>query len=266
LGPNGRVLAFDRDPRAIAAGEALAAEDSRLTMVHASYADMQRQLEVLGWQDGVDGVMLDLGVSSPQLDDAERGFSFRADGPLDMRMDDSTGETAAQWLARVEQSALARVLKVYGEERFAGRVARVICEARDAGALTTTGQLAEIIAGVIPKREPGKHPATRSFQAIRIAINRELDELDAGLTAAVSCLRQGGRMAVISFHSLEDRAVKQFIRQQARGDDYPPGLPITADKLHAKLRIVGKQVRASAAEVAANPRARSAVLRVAEHL
>jgi 16S rRNA (cytosine1402-N4)-methyltransferase len=208
--------------------------------------------------------LLDLGVSSPQLDVRERGFSFGANGPLDMRMDNRSGETAARWLARAKEEEIARVLFDYGEERFSRRIARALVRARQQAPVATTGRLAEIVAAASPTREPGKHPATRTFQAIRIFINGELDELRACLSVVCDLLAAGGRLVVISFHSLEDRIVKRFIRDQARGRQLPRGVPVTACELDAPLRPVGKPVRPSQAEVGLNPRARSAVMRVAE--
>ncbi len=265
LNQDGEVLAFDRDPEAVLRAETLAAEDGRLRVVHGSFTTMPEQVAALGWS-GVDGVLLDLGVSSPQLDDAQRGFSFQADGPLDMRMDNSSGQTAAQWLASVEQDELVQVLREFGEERFAKRIARAICDQRDTAPIESTAQLAKIVSDAMPFREPGKHPATRSFQAIRIAVNRELDAVDVGLQAAMKVLRPGGRLAVISFHSLEDRRVKRYFQREAKGDDFPPGVPVRADQLHPRLRTIGRQQRAGQAELSANPRARSAVLRVAERV
>jgi len=212
-------------------------------------------------------VLLDLGVSSPQLDDEQRGFSFRFDAPLDMRMDTSRGQTAAEWLAAVDESELAEVIRDYGEERFARQIARAIVAARQERALLTTLQLVDVVARRVRTREPGKNPATRTFQAIRIYLNRELEELENVLPQCVGHLKAGGRMAVISFHSLEDRIVKRFMRDMAQGDKLPKSVPIrAADVPQGSLRLVGKAIRASAAEVAANPRARSAVLRVAERL
>jgi 16S rRNA (cytosine1402-N4)-methyltransferase len=215
--------------------------------------------------DKVDGVLLDLGVSSPQLDDAERGFSFRFDAPLDMRMDTSSGQTAAEWLAEVDEKFLGEVIHDYGEERFAKQIARALVAARKEQAILTTRQLGELVAKVVRTREPGKNPATRTFQAIRIYINRELEELTHVLPQCVDCLRPGGRLAVISFHSLEDRIVKRFMRDTARGEKIPVGLPIRdADMPKGKLKLVGKAIQAGEEELKLNPRARSAVLRVAE--
>jgi 16S rRNA (cytosine1402-N4)-methyltransferase len=266
LGPDGRLLALDRDPAAVAAGRQVT--DRRFVIERGSFAAMGEMLARHQVQGAVDGILLDLGVSSPQLDDASRGFSFLADGPLDMRMDPDAGPSAADWLARAAAQEIADVLWRYGEERFSRRIARALVARREtAGPLTTTGELAAAIAAAVPRREPGKHPATRSFQAIRIHVNGELDALAAGLQQAFAALRRGGRLVVISFHSLEDRIVKRFMRDLARPlDRYPVDLPVTADLLPATLRVVGKPVRPAAAELAANPRARSAVLRVAERI
>jgi 16S rRNA (cytosine1402-N4)-methyltransferase len=266
LGPAGRLLGLDRDPDAVAAGTALASQDPRFTMLRARFAEAADVVRRAGLTKRVDGILLDLGVSSPQLDDPERGFSFSADGPLDMRMDPQAGESAAQWLSRAGEGEITAILREFGEERFAGRIARAIQRARLEGPILTTGALAALCEAAVPSREPGKHPATRTFQAIRIHLNRELDELSACLAQACDLLAAGGRLAVISFHSLEDRIVKRFIRDQARGEQFPRGVPVTADQARPKLHAIGKATRASPGEVAANPRARSAVLRVAERL
>lgn len=264
LGEDGRLLALDRDPEAIRVAEQLASEDSRFTIRQGSFTTMQQQVDSLGWRGRVDGILLDLGVSSPQLDDPQRGFSFQHDGPLDMRMDNSHGQTAAEWLARADERDIATVLREYGEERFAKRIARAIVAARDIESIRTTAQLAAIVARANPSHEQHKHPATRAFQAIRIFINRELDELEEVLRQTIDLLAQGGRLVVISFHSLEDRLVKRFMRDQARGDELPRDFPVTDAQRNVRLRLVGKPVYAGDAEVAANPRARSAVLRIAE--
>lgn len=264
LGPAGRLYALDRDPAAIEAAAALA--DARLTVVHAPFSALQDVMEERG-VGAVDGVLLDIGVSSPQLDDAARGMSFRFDAPLDMRMDTTRGQTVAEWLAEATVEQIAEVLKVYGEERFAYAIAKAIAAARAGGAVATTRQLAQIVEKAVRTREPGQHPATRSFQALRIFINQELEELSLVLPAAINLLRPGGRLAVISFHSLEDRIVKRFMRDESRPPQLPSRLPLRADQLPpSRLRLVGRAIRPSEAEVAANPRARSAVLRVAERL
>ena len=262
LGKSGRLVAFDRDPAAIEAGRAI--DDARLTLVHAPFSALAEELDALD-VSRVDGVLLDLGVSSPQLDEAARGMSFRFDAPLDMRMDTTRGETVAQWLAHASVAEIREVLRDYGEERFAHAIAKAIAAARPGGAVETTGQLAAIVEKAVRTREPGQHPATRSFQALRIFINQELEELSDVLPAALRVLAPDGRLVVISFHSLEDRIVKRFMRDQSRPDDAPARMPLRADQLpQPRLRLVGKARRPGAAEVAANPRARSAVLRVAE--
>ena len=263
LGPQGRLIALDKDPLAIAAGSKI--NDARFEIVHRGFEDLSEVLRELNVEK-VDGVLLDLGVSSPQLDDAARGFSFRFDAPLDMRMDTSRGETAAQWLAAVDEGLLAEVIGEYGEERFARKIARALVAARQENPINTTRQLSEIVAQTVRTREPGKNPATRTFQALRIYINRELEELESVLPQCVDKLKIGGRLVVISFHSLEDRIVKRFMRDMAQGDKLPRNLPIrAADIPQGKLRLVGKAIQASAQELETNPRARSAVLRVAEY-
>jgi 16S rRNA (cytosine1402-N4)-methyltransferase len=262
LGAKGRLIAMDKDPAAVAAGQVIS--DARFQLVHSGFEALGKVLHSL-LVDKVDGVLLDLGVSSPQLDDAERGFSFRFDAPLDMRMDTSSGQTAAEWLANVDESFLGEVIHDYGEERFAKQIARALVAARKEQAILSTRQLSEIIAKVVRTREPGKNPATRTFQAIRIYINRELEELTHILPQCVDCLKPGGRLAVISFHSLEDRIVKRFMRDMAQGDKLPVGLPIRAAEIpEGKMKLAGKAIYAGPDEIAANPRARSAVLRVAE--
>ncbi len=267
LNEQGRLLAMDKDPQAVAEAERRFGGDERFTIVRGSYVMLADEAIKRGWQGKVTGILLDLGVSSPQLDDASRGFSFRSDGPLDMRMDPDSGESAAAWLARAEASEIATVLKEYGEERFAKRIAAAIVRERDNHPIETTAQLAKIVSEANPRWEKDKHPATRAFQAIRIHINRELEELDRCLEQSVELLAPGGRLAVISFHSLEDRRVKRFMRREVKGDsELPPDLPVTDDQIARRLRLVGKAVRAGKAELAENPRARSAVLRVAERL
>jgi 16S rRNA (cytosine1402-N4)-methyltransferase len=262
LDNNGRVFAFDQDPQAIAAAHALA--DARLYMIHANFAELGRHLEAHCSQ--VDGFLFDLGVSSPQLDDAERGFSFMRDGLLDMRMNPHQGISAATWLAHAKDSEIADVLYQYGDERYSRRIARAIVAARQQQPIQRTLQLAEIISAAHPAHEWGKHPATRSFQAIRIFLNRELEALEQALPQALSLLASGGRLAVISFHSLEDRIVKRFIRDQTRGGDFPPDVPVTSAAFHPRLKPIGKAIHPNATEIAHNPRARSAVLRVAQKL
>lgn len=263
LGPQGRLIALDRDLAAQEAGKAIA--DARFTLVHSGFSSLKERLGELGVSK-VDGVLLDIGISSPQIDEAERGFSFRFDGPLDMRMDQSRGQTAAEFLAVASEQQLGGVIKDYGEERFAKQIARAIVAARTGGvAITTTRQLAKIVASAVYKTEPGQDPATRTFQALRIFINQELEELSLTLPQCVEVLAPGGRLAVISFHSLEDRIVKQFIRSQQDRDNLPARFPVRASELPpSRLVAIGRAIRASAAEVKANPRARSAVLRIAE--
>lgn len=261
LGEQGRLVALDRDPEAVAAGQAIG--DGRLVLRHAAFSELPQVLDAIG-VEAVDGVLMDLGVSSPQLDDAARGMSFRFDAPLDMRMDTSRGRTAAQWLAEASQRQIAEVIKNYGEERFASEIAKAIVAARSRGPIATTRQLAEIVAQAVRTREQGQHPATRSFQAIRIYINQELEELSLALPRCVEALKPGGRLVVISFHSLEDRIVKRFLRDEA-SPRVPARLPLRAAEMPpGRLRLVGKPVRPSAQEVADNPRARSAIMRVAE--
>ena len=268
LGPKGRLIALDRDVEAIAAGRGIA--DPRLELVHARFGRLQAALGERGYAS-VAGVLLDLGVSSPQFDDPARGFSFRADGPLDMRMDASAGEsgeeTAAQWLARADEDHIREVIARYGEERFAKQIAKAIVAARKGRPLTRTRQLADIVGEAVRTREPGQDPATRTFQALRIHVNQELAELSLVLPQALAVLAPAGRLAVISFHSLEDRIVKNFMRDHARPGALPERLPVRAAELpKPQLRLVGKPTRPGAEEVNANPRSRSAVLRVAEKL
>lgn len=266
LGPSARLLAVDRDPEAVAVGAALAASDPRFEIEQARYSQLPRLAQARGWTGRINGILLDLGVSSPQLDDPERGFSFNADAPLDMRMDPSAGQNAADWLASASEQNIADTLRELGEERFARRIARSIVAARQQAPISTTKQLAALIERTVPTREPGKHPATRSFQAIRIQINAELDELRSALAGVCELLANGGRLAVISFHSLEDRLVKRFIRDEAQGAKIPKGVPVRDAELCRRLRPIGQSTRPSAAEIERNPRARSAVLRIAERL
>lgn len=264
LGPDGRLLALDKDPAAVAAGREWT--DPRFEVVHSGFAKLEEVLRERGIT-GVDGVLLDLGVSSGQLEDSARGFSFRLDGPLDMRMDPTTGASAAEWLASASERELEEVIRNHGEERFAKQVARAVVAARARGPVVTTRQFAEIVAKAVPTREPGQDPATRSFQALRIHTNAELEELSLVLPQAVTSLRTGGRLVVISFHSLEDRMVKRFFRSNAGADRLPRRLPLRhRDLPRPLLRLVGRAVRPASQETARNPRARSAVMRVAERL
>ncbi|HYN53468.1 MAG TPA: 16S rRNA (cytosine(1402)-N(4))-methyltransferase RsmH [Methylotenera sp.] len=263
LDANGRLIAFDRDLSAIESSKEI--DDPRFSMVHSHFAGMQTELADLGISK-VDGILLDLGISSPQVDIAERGFSFRFDAPLDMRMDQSRGQTVADYLANTTEQHLTGVIKNYGEERFAKQIARaIITERNDGRAITTTGQLAKVVAGTVTRFEPGQNPATRTFQALRIFINQELEELSLTMPQCLALLAPQGRLAVISFHSLEDRIVKQFIRDQANRDDLPANFPVRAAELpQPKMIGIGKTIKPSAAEIKRNPRSRSAVLRVAE--
>jgi len=263
LGRGGRLIALDRDKAAVAAASAIS--DPRFTVAHSAFSDIGAVLAGFGVTH-VDGVLLDLGVSSPQIDEAARGFSFRFDGPLDMRMDQSRGQTAAEFLQEVSEQQLREVIKGYGEERFAKQIARAIVAARTEGRpIATTRQLAALVASAIPKAEPGQDPATRTFQALRIFLNQELEELSLTLPQCADLLVPGGRLVVISFHSLEDRLVKRFIRSQQDRDNLPANFPVRAvDLPPSRLVAVGRAIRASAQEISANPRARSAVLRVAE--
>ncbi|HHM04588.1 MAG TPA: 16S rRNA (cytosine(1402)-N(4))-methyltransferase RsmH [Gammaproteobacteria bacterium] len=266
LGSKGRLIALDKDPEAVQVAMERQARDRRFVVFKGAFVMLGSLLAEQAVVGKVNGLVLDLGVSSPQLDDPARGFSFLRDGPLDMRMDPAVGLSAAQWLAAACESEIARVLKVYGEERYARRLAKAIVAARAEAPIVTTGRLAGVLAAAHPAWEEGKHPATRAFQAIRIYINGELDELEACLPQAVKVLAPGGRLAVISFHSLEDRMVKRFFREQARGGDFPRGLPVRADAFKPLVRLVGKARRPGGEELARNPRARSAVLRVVEKL
>lgn len=256
LNQQSKLIAFDKDLQAIA--EATTIQDPRFQIIHESFASMAEQVP----SDSIDGVLLDLGISSPQIDDPSRGFSFRGDGPLDMRMDTTRGQSAAEWLAVAEQKEIARVIKEYGEERFALQIAKAIVARREQGdSLTRTGELASLVAGVVRTREAGQDPATRTFQAIRIYINQELTDLESGLRAAFQCLKPGGLLAVISFHSLEDRIVKQFMQSLSKVS-VPRGLPLTENQMPKPLAELLGRIKPSEQEVHENPRARSAILRV----
>jgi 16S rRNA (cytosine1402-N4)-methyltransferase len=264
LGPHGRLIALDRDAEAIAAGKHI--DDLRLALVHSRFSRLRASLEEMGIRC-VDGVLIDVGVSSPQLDDPQRGFSFRSDGPLDMRMDPSSGETAAQWLARASEAEISGVIKNYGDERFAKPIAKAIVAARQRRPVTRTRELADLVGATVRTREPGQDPATRTFQALRIHINQELEELSLVLPQALDVLNAGGRIAVISFHSLEDRIVKNFFRDQSRPGRMPERLPVRSVELPPpRLRLLGKPIRPGDEETIRNPRSRSAILRVAERL
>lgn len=266
LEASGRLLVVDRDPEAVSVARQQFGDDSRVQIAHGGFGALEQLVPAEWVARGIDGILFDLGVSSPQLDTPERGFSFTRDGPLDMRMDPRAGPTAAQWLAQVRETDLARVIQELGEERFARRIARAIVTRRAQAPITRTMALAEIVAAAVRTREPGKHPATRTFQAIRMHINGELEELERGLAASLALLAPLGRLCVIAFHSLEDRAVKHFMRRHASADPVYAGLPDIPAHARPKLRLVGKAVKPGAAELAANPRARSARLRIAEKL
>ncbi len=266
MGAGGRLLAFDKDPEAERQALRCHGLDPRFNFERGSFAGLEAALVARGLCGQVNGVLMDLGVSSPQLDDPARGFSFMRSGPLDMRMDPEHGDSAADWLASAEEADIDRVIRDYGEERYHRRIARAIVEGRAVSPIRSTSQLAEHVARAMPRIESGKHAATRTFQAIRIYINRELDELADGLSQAVRVLAAGGRLVVISFHSLEDRIVKRFMRDQARGPKVPRGVPVQGPGARGVLRVVGKAVRAEAEELRRNPRARSAIMRVAERI
>lgn len=264
LGHEGRLIALDKDPDAIASTQARQlAEDPRFTLIHADFNQLREVIEEMGYDGRIDGMLLDLGVSSPQLDTPERGFAFLHDGPLDMRMNPDVGMSAADWLAQAPMREIADVIRKFGEERFAHRIARAIVEARNRQPLLRTRQLTALIERAVPARERHKHPATRTFQALRIHINRELESLEAVLEQAVDLLAPGGRLVVIAFHSLEDRIVKRFLRAQSRGTPLPKGLPVTGTPSPQRLKVLGKK-RPDALEASRNPRARSAILRIAE--
>ena len=264
LGENGRLIVFDKDPQAVAVAQELARQDSRVSVVHDGFSSFQTALDALGIEK-IDGALFDLGISSPQIDDGSRGFSFRFDAPLDMRMDTTRGMSAAQWLAVADENEICEVIRNYGEERFARPIARAIVAQRGENPVDTTGKLARIAAQNVCTRERGQDPATRTFQAVRIFINRELEEIEAVLPQAAGRLKEGGRLAVIAFHSLEDRIVKQFFKRYSAHEPLPKWAMVRdADLPQPPLKTVGKPVKASEGEVAANPRARSAVLRVAE--
>lgn len=263
LDEGGRLIGFDRDPSAVAAARDLAKKDSRFEIVHTAFSELESALDSIAIAR-VHGVLMDLGVSSPQLDQAERGFSFQADGPLDMRMDPTSGQSAADWIARADTDEIADVLWVLGEERFSRRIARAIAEARKVEPIVTTAQLSKIVSDAQPKKDQNKHPATRTFQAIRLHINEELSEVEQGLEAAVKRLEVGGRLAVISFHSLEDRLVKRALRDASRLPQGDPRMPLPDSVTKPRMRLMGKAIKAGTGELRMNPRARSAVLRVAE--
>jgi 16S rRNA (cytosine1402-N4)-methyltransferase len=265
LGAEGRLLAIDRDPQAIAAAQAI--DDPRFTIIHGPFSELARYVSERGLTGKIDGILLDLGVSSPQLDDAERGFSFMRDGPLDMRMDPTRGQSAAQWLLTADEADIAWVIKTFGEEKFGKRIARAIVERNREQPMTRTKELAAVVAAAMPVKDKFKHPATRTFQAIRIWINSELEEIENALKGSIEALSPGGRLSIISFHSLEDRIVKRFMRENSRGPQVPAGLPMTEAQLNKLggryLKSLGKMMPGDE-EVAENVRARSSVLRIAE--
>ena len=266
LNEEGRLFAIDKDPEAIRSVSKDLSSDKRFSLFHGSFTMLNKIVENNNLHHGINGILFDLGVSSPQLDDPERGFSFRNDGHLDMRMDNSSGSTAAEWIKTADEAEIAKVLIQYGEERFAKKIAKAIVNTRSKTDICTTRQLADLIAATIPFRENDKHPATRTFQAIRIFINGELEEIEQALNQTIEILAEGGRLVVISFHSLEDRIVKRFMRNQARGDNYPAEIPIPKLLIRPKLKVIGKAVYPDQTEIYRNPRARSAVLRIAERL
>lgn len=264
LGKDGSLLVMDRDPAATEYARKHFGNEPRMEIVEAPFSQLQSVLEQRGLMQAVDGILFDMGVSSPQIDNPERGFSFQSDGPLDMRMDTRTGVTAADWLATVDEKELAHIIKKYGEEKFSKRIAGAIVREREENKIDTTEKLSKIIKQAVPTRERKKDPATRTFQAIRIFINQELSEIEEVLPQAVSALKPGGRLVVISFHSLEDRIVKHFFRDTAQGPVLPPDLPIRASEFESPIELVGKPVKASEKEISENPRSRSAILRIVE--
>lgn len=266
LDKQARLFVVDKDPAAIKVAECLQKEDARVQIMHGSFSEIKNLAKEVSLLGQVDGVLLDLGLSSPQLDDGERGFSFMRKGPLDMRMNNVSGLSAKDWLSVVSEFDLAAVIKEYGEERFSKRIARAIVEARDVAEITDTKQLADIVSQAIPSWEKHKHPATRTFQAIRIFINQELDDLQNVLDDILDVLGSGGRLVIISFHSLEDRIVKTWINKMAKGDDAPSYIPLSYDQLNKKVKVIGKAIKPSIAEVESNPRARSAIMRIAEKI
>lgn len=266
LSDDAQLMAVDKDEQAIAEADKQFSDEKRFSIRHGSFSQLNQWLVEIEKLGKVNGILLDLGVSSPQLDEAHRGFSFMQDGPLDMRMNRTKGETAAEWINSASQEDIARVLKEYGEERFSKRIARAIVDHRQEQPFATTHELSKVVTEANPAWEKGKHPATRAFQAIRIHINDELSDLDVILEQALAALAVGGRLVVISFHSLEDRRVKRFIRQQVQGDRLPMGVPVRDEQLNKRLRSLGKVTKAGASELAHNPRARSAVMRVAEKI
>jgi len=268
LGPQGKLYAIDRDPTAISVARDLEQEDSRFKILPGPFSGLANYVAELDLTGQIDGVLMDLGVSSPQLDDAERGFSFMREGPLDMRMDPTSGRSVAQWLAQAEVDEISQVIKKFGEENWAVHIARAIVKDRVEAPFETTKQLADFIARVVPVKDKNKHPATRTFQAFRIYINSELEEVEQALLASIDVLKSGGRLSVISFHSLEDRIVKRFIRKQSKGDEVPFGIPMTEEQLNKSrtYKPMSKAIKPSKDEIEQNPRSRSSVLRIAQRL
>ncbi|MBS1269109.1 MAG: Ribosomal RNA small subunit methyltransferase H [Gammaproteobacteria bacterium] len=264
LCPDGMLIAMDRDPHAVRHAREYPPSGPRFEIIQAPFSELYRVQQSLPPGCLADGILADLGVSSPQLEDAERGFAFDREGPLDMRMDPTRGPSAREWIADAEQAELKWAIKIYGEEKYAARIARAIVEKRETSPIVNTRDLAELVAGNVPERESGRNPATRTFQAIRMHVNGELGQLRALLPQAVQCLKGAGRLVIIGFHSLEDRIVKRFMRDEARGDPFPSDLPVTAGELKPRLRIIGKPIRPSEQELQSNRRARSAIMRVAE--
>ncbi|MFQ5544690.1 MAG: 16S rRNA (cytosine(1402)-N(4))-methyltransferase RsmH [Acidiferrobacterales bacterium] len=264
LGPNGRLLALDRDPQAIAAARTRLADDERFAVIPGRFSMLDQYIDKRGLTGRINGMLFDLGVSSPQLEDPKRGFGFHQRGPLDMRMEPDTGVSAARWINSAREQEIASVLFEYGDERFSRRIARAIVRERKQQPIATPAQLTNVVSNAVPTREAKLHPATRTFLAIRVFINQELEELRTVLPQATRALAAGGRLAVISFHSLEDRIVKHFMREQVRGSELPPGLPLPVEPFEPRLKIIGKPIRPSAAEIKGNPRTRSAILRIAE--
>ncbi|VAW72349.1 16S rRNA (cytosine(1402)-N(4))-methyltransferase [hydrothermal vent metagenome] len=268
LNTSGRLIAYDKDPEAVMAAQDIANTDNRFSIMHDSFCMLKQTLADLNITQGVNGILLDLGVSSPQLDDADRGFSFSTNGMLDMRMDTSRGESAREWLSHIEEQALSDIIKKYGEERFHRRIANAIVEYRKESTIEDTATLAKIIAAATPFRDKHKHPATRTFQAIRIAINRELEDLEEFLSEVPNLIIGGGRLVTIAFHSLEDRPIKNYVREQHRGipNDLPMDFPVQPEVFKACLKPIGKPVRASEEEIRVNPRSRSAIMRITERV
>lgn len=266
LGDKGKLFVFDKDPEAIDAARNLVSKDARVQFFHSSFSNIYDILTNFGLQESIDGILFDIGISSPQVENSERGFSFNLQGKLDMRMDNTSGPTAATLVNNVSVDDLAFILKEYGEEKFSRRIAKAIVASRDIKPILTTLELSEVVCSAVPFREKKKHPATRTFQAIRIYLNNELDDLASGLVQAFKLLRMNGRLAVICFHSLEDRIVKRFMRKYSTNDPYPKEIPVTAEMIKPRMKIIGKVIKPKISEISSNPRARSAKLRIAEKI